>query len=287
MPRPVAKASSVVRERESDVAAARAAVDEAKRGVQQAAGDDRALLADALDRGAGDPGTPKTDAAYERVAEAERLLAAEELRQQRAREALDVVLSQSIDGWVAAVTKSVEQAEVECSTSSTSSPPPSTSARATTRARMAARLSAGREVAEHRGGADHLLDVAEERASLAVRVPLDRRSAAAREGGRRASDARERARPAGRERAAPTRRLTRTPPGVSTLAQAGLLLPEARDGRQYAVSFRGGSIELDHNVPDFDHPEHRFSRSGGGVAPPVRSLPYAEHPPCRRRSRRR
>ena len=113
VPRPVAKAAGVVRERESDVSAARAAVDEAKRAVQQAAGDDRALLADALDRGQGDPGTPRADAARERVAEAERLLEGQELRQQRAREALDAVLSQSIDGWVQAVTKSVEQSEAD------------------------------------------------------------------------------------------------------------------------------------------------------------------------------
>jgi hypothetical protein len=113
VPRPIAKAASVVREREADVKAARASGEEAKQAVQAAAGEDRALLADALDRGEGDPGNPKTDAANERVAEAERLLAAEELRQQRAREALDAALAQSIEAWVQAVTKSVEEAEID------------------------------------------------------------------------------------------------------------------------------------------------------------------------------
>jgi hypothetical protein len=113
VPRPVAKAASVVSDRESDVATAKQAVDAAKQTIEQARTDDRALLADALDAGRDDPGTPREDDARALLADAERRLAGEELRLTRARDALDETLSTTIDTWASALEGVVEQADAE------------------------------------------------------------------------------------------------------------------------------------------------------------------------------
>jgi hypothetical protein len=111
MPKPVEKAAAVVRDREADVAAAKAQIEAANIAIQHAVVEDRALFADALDAGGDDPGTPRADEASARLADAERRLAGEELRMMRAREALNAALSESITAWEAAVTKATEQAE--------------------------------------------------------------------------------------------------------------------------------------------------------------------------------
>jgi hypothetical protein len=111
-PRPVARAASTLAEREHDVVGAREAVEQAKAAIQQAASQDRALLADALDAGRDDPGTPNADEARARVVEAERLLEGQELRRERARSALAEAVTSALPGWTAATVKAVEETEV-------------------------------------------------------------------------------------------------------------------------------------------------------------------------------
>lgn len=111
MPRAVSKAVALLHEREADVLSARKAVEQAQQVIPLALGEDRALLADALDAGRADPGTPREDEARSQLAEAERLLAAEEVRLSRARQALDEALS-AAQGWEAKVEQAVKEAEL-------------------------------------------------------------------------------------------------------------------------------------------------------------------------------
>lgn len=113
VPRAVAKAAATVRDREADVAAAKAAIQEANRAIEQALSEDRALLAEALDAGRTDPGTPREGAARQGLADAERRQAGEELRLQRARAALDEAVDEHVDGWQTQLTKALEQADAE------------------------------------------------------------------------------------------------------------------------------------------------------------------------------
>jgi hypothetical protein len=113
VPRPVAKAASVVHDREADVAGAKQAVDEATRGVSAALVEDRERFASALDRGDGDPGREAEDAARHELDECERRLAVEEVRLSRARDALDTALNESINAWTTALERAVEQADAD------------------------------------------------------------------------------------------------------------------------------------------------------------------------------
>jgi hypothetical protein len=111
-PKPVQKAAALVVAREADVAAAKARVEAAKTAIQSAAAADRELLADALDRGE-QTGTPRVDEALEALAEAERQLSAEELRLDRARDALTAAITAALDTWEAAATTALQKAEQE------------------------------------------------------------------------------------------------------------------------------------------------------------------------------
>jgi hypothetical protein len=110
-PRSVTKAAQLVAAREADLAAAKASVDEAKRKLVEAGNADRALLADSLDRGEGDPGTPNTTAANEAVGEAQRVEEAQALRLARAREQLAEVTTDALPAWEAALTKATIESE--------------------------------------------------------------------------------------------------------------------------------------------------------------------------------
>lgn len=75
-----------------DVVAAKKAVDDAQKAIASALSDDRALLADALDAGRHDPGTPHEDETRAQLVEAQRRLDAEEVRLMRARQSLHEAL---------------------------------------------------------------------------------------------------------------------------------------------------------------------------------------------------
>jgi hypothetical protein len=110
-PRAVSKAATVVANREQDVAAAQERVQQTQRAIEAAVIEDRQLLADALDAGADNHATPREDEARAAVADVERLLAAEELRLSRARDALDAAIEKSLDEWELMLTQSTEEAE--------------------------------------------------------------------------------------------------------------------------------------------------------------------------------
>jgi hypothetical protein len=112
-PRPVRKAAGILRDREADVATARAAVEEAKAAITEGVRLDREQYAAALDAGRDDPGTPHEDAAQAGLVAAERRLAAEEERRGRAQAALVAALVESIDAWDAALAKAVTEAEAD------------------------------------------------------------------------------------------------------------------------------------------------------------------------------
>jgi hypothetical protein len=113
MPKRVAAAAKTLAEREADLEAARKRVNEANAAIQLAVIEDRNLLADSLDAGKRDPGTPNEDEARARLADAERLAEGEELRAQRARDELDAALSETIEGWQAKLAQEVEKAEAD------------------------------------------------------------------------------------------------------------------------------------------------------------------------------
>lgn len=113
VPRPVAQAAKTLREREHELEAARQKVREATAQIELAIVEDRAALADALDRGEV-AGTAAEDQARRELAEAERLVAANELRCDRAREAFEQALHGSVDGWTTALTKSIRSSEQTC-----------------------------------------------------------------------------------------------------------------------------------------------------------------------------
>jgi hypothetical protein len=112
-PKAVTRAAQLVRDREADVARAREAVEQAKASIQTAMVADRNAYADALDAGRADPGQQVEEAARAVLAEAERRLGVEEVRQQRARDALDQALSDALAAWTLAARKQVEASEVE------------------------------------------------------------------------------------------------------------------------------------------------------------------------------
>jgi hypothetical protein len=110
-PKAVARAAQVVADREADVAAARATVEQAKIDVTAAVGADNEAYASALDAGRDDPGRVAEDAARTALADAERRLAVEEVRQQRARAALEEALAEALPAWVETARESVISAE--------------------------------------------------------------------------------------------------------------------------------------------------------------------------------
>jgi hypothetical protein len=112
-PRPVAQAAALLRDRETDRAAAREAVEQAKRAISTAMSEDRARYADALDRGEEDPGREAEQAARRDLDEAERRFATEEVRLTRARRALDEAIDETIETWEATLRSAVETAETE------------------------------------------------------------------------------------------------------------------------------------------------------------------------------
>jgi hypothetical protein len=111
MPRRVAAAAKTLAAREVDADAARQAVQEASAAIELARVEDRALLADALDAGKGDPGSQRENEARARLADVERRAEGEELRRQRAQDELDRALNESIEGWEEKLTQAVEESE--------------------------------------------------------------------------------------------------------------------------------------------------------------------------------
>jgi hypothetical protein len=112
-PRSVAKAAATVEAREADLAAAREAVEQATAAIGPALIEDREAYAAALDAGRPDPGRTNEQAARDALAEAERLLAAEGLRVDRARAELDQTLDTVLDGWETALTAATGKLETE------------------------------------------------------------------------------------------------------------------------------------------------------------------------------
>jgi hypothetical protein len=102
-----------LREREQDVQDAAQAVRQASEGIQKACEIDRERLADAMDRGELSTTTAEDEARRE-LAEAERLLAAHQLRAERARTALDEVLDASIDSWTDTLVRAIQKSESDC-----------------------------------------------------------------------------------------------------------------------------------------------------------------------------
>lgn len=110
-PKRVAAAARVLAERETDVEAAERALREARAGIDAAKAEDRAAFAAERDAGRPDPGPKHAEEARARLDNAGRVLEGEQLRHDRAREALDQAVSESLAAWTAAVEKQVRVSE--------------------------------------------------------------------------------------------------------------------------------------------------------------------------------
>jgi hypothetical protein len=106
-PRAVASASRLLAERRADLADAERRVQESAAGIELARAEDRALLAAALDRGDPDPGTAREDEARLELEAAERRADAERPRVGRAQDEFDRTLHEQLDGWRAAIEKTI------------------------------------------------------------------------------------------------------------------------------------------------------------------------------------
>jgi hypothetical protein len=111
-PKPVSRAAEAVRGRENDLAAARAALVEASRAIDQAVAEDRERYATERDAGRPDPGREAESAARAEHAEAQRRVGGEEVRLQRAEAEPRAAIDSSLDAWIGQLTKTTEEAEL-------------------------------------------------------------------------------------------------------------------------------------------------------------------------------
>jgi hypothetical protein len=81
------------------------------RAISAALVADREAAASALDEGRDDPGRAAEVAAREKLDEVERLLAVQEVRLTRARDALSAALTAALPGWTTTVGREIEKAE--------------------------------------------------------------------------------------------------------------------------------------------------------------------------------
>jgi hypothetical protein len=112
-PKQVSKQAEAVRARETDVAAARAALIEANKAIESAIFADREAYADAVDAGGADPGRELEVAARAEADEAKRRLSGEELRLQRAEGQLREAIEASLPAWTTALERATAEAEAQ------------------------------------------------------------------------------------------------------------------------------------------------------------------------------
>jgi hypothetical protein len=111
MPPAIGRAAQTRDERARDLAEAQQALREAQVAIETAIVEDRAAYASARDQGEDDPGPTRECAARERVADAERRLAGEQLRLARAEEELATAVGAHVDQWAARLAATWKKAD--------------------------------------------------------------------------------------------------------------------------------------------------------------------------------